>query len=1269
MTVPDQSHINQVRDALWRWPIGGASVMVGSGFSKNADKTAFNADDPPSWRELARLICNELYPAGDVRLRSALANASATSGFLRLAQEYESAFGRNALNQFIMDAIRDHEFKPGDLHRRLLSLPWRDVFTTNWDTLLEKSRSQVSERSYCVVHSVADLSTAVPPRIVKLHGSLPSHYPLIFTEEDYRTYPHRFAPLVNTSQQAMMETTFLLIGFSGDDPNFLHWSGWVRDNMGESAPNIYLAGWLELSPHRRKILMERKVIPIDLAFHPKAEKWPEHLREQYATDWVLRTLESGRPYDVAEWPTPRDRSSETSHHLLEPVEVPVVYQPKKEPRAPSRRAALAPTETIRQLLEVWKHNRNTYPGWIILPDGKQEQMIRDTDDWEPHILNACSEFDILERLEALHELIWRREILLDRMSSETERIATEAISVIDCSTRTVNGINRSEVNWATVRTAWCSVLLAITTTARQRYDRERFDRTLESLSTYLDDDGIRQRVLHERCLWALYSADFSNLRALLDSWQTKNCDPIWMLRKAAILVEVHRRDDARHLVDHARDEIRAASLDRHSLVGPSREGWALFMAAALEQDPSKWLPDNEVLKRHYRRWRELAILHCDALEEKRLYAEAMRIHTKDEKPDFDLRFRADRVSSNGSVRQERAAFRAIRLTEVAALPPAVAPMVISSNVLKIAAEAIVYSEPLLASQLVLRICTYDGDGVLKRVLSRTRVAALPVHAVSALTDSCLNGIEYFLESTHGQDGGSWVERLRVAVEVLSRIVLRHQPEQVDAILEQALTYYSNGESVIHHPSLTDPLRNLLSRCWESLPENRRTDRVLDLLNAPIVGLDGFGTAETWYHVDPGEVFLNRRLALPPRMPENDQRWREAISLLIRGLRAGGEPRKRASIRIGLPSMCGRLTEGERTQVAAALWHPDYVDPDGLPRETSLYDWTFLQLPEPSTGLAAQRFRRKWLDRSILQRSTPRGNQQSYSFPYSPDPDDLNGIIFQIGLALTELKRQDHALTFSTEETEMLNQFVDEWCNMTIPSPFPGSSKWAPTQYAVFGLGPILSEVRMSDYTATKIYDKIEELHESKIPAYQLIHGLTKILPDRRDELIMLMRMGLVADDADFAAHAAAGLFDWLRATTDLSLQSPPDDLIREIGVTIATRRKGMLDEALQIAGWIFVEGSPSQKDTIQELAIQGLDYLAEELRYDRQDDHTVDEIDVPRLRWRWAQLAVTLSQTGIDIPVVARWLEEIGDDPLPEVRYSKPIVYARTTDEEHSSDD
>ena len=187
-------------------------------------------------------------------------------------------------------------------------------------------------RGYSVVGDVGEIPLATRPRIVKLHGSFPSQFSLILTEEDYRTYPKNFAPFVNTVQQAMMETTFCLVGFSGNDPNFLHWSGWVRDHLGASALRIYLAGWLDLSDHSRRVLEKRGVIPVDLARHPKAYDWPEHQRYLYAIDWVLHTLERGRPYDLTYWPSPMNQPRSATLPAVQPIAEATSKQPKAEPK-------------------------------------------------------------------------------------------------------------------------------------------------------------------------------------------------------------------------------------------------------------------------------------------------------------------------------------------------------------------------------------------------------------------------------------------------------------------------------------------------------------------------------------------------------------------------------------------------------------------------------------------------------------------------------------------------------------------------------------------------------------------------------------------------------------------------------------------------------------------------------------------------------------------------------------------------------------------------
>ena len=307
--------------------------MVGSGFSKNAKKTRYQTDDPPLWQDIAEKMFAELYPNDgyDTASSSQLMQPSVTSA-PRIAQEYETAFGRSSLHDCLSNIVRDDDFEPGSLHQELLNLPWRDVFTTNWDTLLEKGNVEFRDSQYTVVADGEQLVSAGSPRIIKLHGSLPHKFPLIVTEEDYRKYPPEYAPFVNTVQQAMLETVICLIGFSGADPNFLNWSGWVRDNLGTSAPKIYLMGFLNLTSHRRRMLEDRGVVPIDVANHPQAHGWPKRLRHQKATQWLLRSLQPVEPYDWTTWPSPPRRTKGEVAPELMPLSVPPSNLPLEEER-------------------------------------------------------------------------------------------------------------------------------------------------------------------------------------------------------------------------------------------------------------------------------------------------------------------------------------------------------------------------------------------------------------------------------------------------------------------------------------------------------------------------------------------------------------------------------------------------------------------------------------------------------------------------------------------------------------------------------------------------------------------------------------------------------------------------------------------------------------------------------------------------------------------------------------------------------------------------
>lgn len=114
------------------------------------------------------------------------------------------------LDKIIQDSLPDDRVYPNTLYRDLLNLPWHDVFTTNYDRLLEKSwTADGMNRHYNLVTNKETLIYTPSPRIIKLHGSFPNIHPYIITEEDYRKYPQNYPEFVNTVRQGSYRKSVL----------------------------------------------------------------------------------------------------------------------------------------------------------------------------------------------------------------------------------------------------------------------------------------------------------------------------------------------------------------------------------------------------------------------------------------------------------------------------------------------------------------------------------------------------------------------------------------------------------------------------------------------------------------------------------------------------------------------------------------------------------------------------------------------------------------------------------------------------------------------------------------------------------------------------------------------------------------------------------------------------------------------------------------------------------------------------------------------------
>lgn len=319
-------YIKEIADALNN---NHAVAMIGAGFSKNAVKTTSSNKYFKNWNELS----DEFYKLIYKDIKNDESKKFYYSSTL-LAQEVEISFGRTKLDTILKDSIPDKDYSPSNLHKDLLNLSWRDVFTTNYDTLLERTADMVTDRRYNVGLNQEDLvNSNDAPRIIKLHGSFPSQRPFIITEEDYRTYPKRFAAMVNTVQQALLENVFCMIGFSCEDPNFLNWIGWIHDNLGKSSSQkLYMVSVEPVNEARQKMLFDKNIIVIDLV-----TVYPENNAEERLTIFFKKLMEL-----TSESKRKNDWFDLINIHIDEDT-------------------------PIEEKTHILKSLNKTYPGWLFLP--------------------------------------------------------------------------------------------------------------------------------------------------------------------------------------------------------------------------------------------------------------------------------------------------------------------------------------------------------------------------------------------------------------------------------------------------------------------------------------------------------------------------------------------------------------------------------------------------------------------------------------------------------------------------------------------------------------------------------------------------------------------------------------------------------------------------------------------------------------------------------------------------------------------------------------
>jgi hypothetical protein len=199
-----------------------ASLFVGAGLSRAAGYV--------DWRELLSEIANDLHLEIDRE-----------TDLLAVAQyHYNSRRSRGRLNQKLIEEFTQDAVLTKN-HRLIAGLPVKNVWTTNYDKLLEHAYTEARKRVDVKVaqEHLAYTRPRANVTLYKMHGDIDSPSNAVLLRDDYELYGETHGLFTTQLRGELVSHTFLFLGFSFTDPNIEHILGRLRVRLGQHNRSHY----------------------------------------------------------------------------------------------------------------------------------------------------------------------------------------------------------------------------------------------------------------------------------------------------------------------------------------------------------------------------------------------------------------------------------------------------------------------------------------------------------------------------------------------------------------------------------------------------------------------------------------------------------------------------------------------------------------------------------------------------------------------------------------------------------------------------------------------------------------------------------------------------------------------------------------------------------------------------------------------------------------------------------------------------------------------
>ncbi|QZA76379.1 SIR2 family protein [Deefgea tanakiae] len=1219
--LSDYPAIKKLASALHKFDASqhGAAIMIGAGFSRSAACHVGGEKKMSLWNDFSKKLVAELSPND---------KNHSFSDPLRVAEEYRAYFGQAALNDRVRSEIDDEAWRTGALYQSLLELPWSEIMTTNWDTLLERACKDVHGPYYTPVTKPADLSWAPSPRIVKLHGTIGITDTFIAAQEDYRTYPAKFAPFINFARQVFIENELCLLGFSGDDPNFLQWAGWVRDQLADHARKIYLVGALNLTAAQRKYLESINVAPIDLWDLVKHID-DRDLRHQNATESFLLAMKD-------------EGCSKTTPHEWSPSNLHRSQVTSDDHTRTYKEHEYAAT-LLKGQLDALKSDRESYPGWLVCPPALQWQIRSQLCDPYPSANNIAA-LDEADRAKLVYEIAWRYNITFEYIAPWLmETLFQFANPDQPCA---ISKRQQLEIALLLLKNSrW----LNADDDAGKAVVQERIHAlisVLEKHAQYLPDAGAE--LAYHRALVARDALNYAGMEVELGKIIGE--DPIWKVRQAALLMALGRFDEGTQLISKAYGELRESyRRDRNSISTLSRLTWVHWLlksarSARFDQEGTEKLP--AFAESVYRKWRCDPWRWIEEIQEKLRKRQEEFIKKQNPiEPSFTQGHYRDN-SNQYSISNETAEFFLMEgLTRSVGIPLRSGRALINVDLLAWAVEKLMLSGgvgiELWNYTLAIRAANSETSPTIKDFFTRIGVARASKDVVDILIDRILIAIDYWRKlrgngTDEQQDHALSV--LLVLIEVLARLAIRVPTEKAKEIFRLALSL--GQQSNLQHFWLFEVIGSLLTHSLISIPAIDQGGLLANTLVFPLALEVPTSDGDRW--PNPVIHHINERNDCPG--------LEKRIGELINAVATDESTSSSAAILRLLPLVEkeGFLTQLEQTKLADAIWgsKPEY---QLLPNVANLYPHAYLLLPSEDNAQVRSLIYRYLYEHNEDILTDTQKELRSY-----PSPEIQRAVLILSGMVNAAVNVKTHLFPTPEQALILFDRLV-QWRPFKVDTDYLGAARNNQKQLAESIGNALSSAIAPALSSEAKTNQRFEQLQafysqiDEAITALPALIYFTEIDEQIAYSVEKNIKKALQSSDAVAVIYAAFALQKWMGqsgAATSLQLKS----LISRLIVIIESGRMVGLQQLLWISGELYKEQflSAEQVATLTE-AIPDVFNAA---TYANIDPKSREAVNSSSIREACVKLAKILVGQLPENPALQALLAEASVDALPEVRFA-----------------